>query len=62
MNTTLFCALKGTIDGADDLQVPRFIASQTIYDNAEDSGLLCRVFRHQKMMRHWPKKPARTGR
>ncbi len=35
MNTTLFCALKGTIDGADDLQVPRFIASQTIMMSLE---------------------------
>jgi len=35
MNTTLFSALKGTIDGADDMQVPRFIASQTIMMSLE---------------------------
>ena len=35
MNTTLFCALKGTIDGPDALQVERFIASQTIMMSVE---------------------------
>jgi sucrose phosphorylase len=35
MNTTLFCALKGTIDGPDALQVDRFIASQTIMMSVE---------------------------
>lgn len=35
MNTTLFSALKGTIDGPDALQVDRFIASQTIMMSVE---------------------------
>lgn len=35
MNTTLFSALKGTIDGPDALQVERFIASQTIMMSVE---------------------------
>ena len=35
MNTTLFCALKGTIDGPDALQIERFIASQTIMMSVE---------------------------
>ena len=35
MNTTLFCALKGTVDGPDALQVERFIASQTIMMSVE---------------------------
>lgn len=30
MNTTLFSALQGTVHGADDYQIDRFIASQTI--------------------------------
>ena len=35
MNTTLFSALKGTIDGKDEFQIDRFIASQTIMMSVE---------------------------
>ena len=35
MNTTLFSALKGTIDGEDEFQIDRFIASQTIMMSLE---------------------------
>jgi len=35
MNTTLFSALKGTVDGTDKMQIDRFIASQTIMMSLE---------------------------
>ena len=35
MNTTLFCALKGTVNGPDAWQIDRFIASQTIMMSVE---------------------------
>jgi sucrose phosphorylase len=35
MNTTFFAALKGTIDGPDDYQIDRFLASQTIMMSVE---------------------------
>jgi len=35
MNTTLFSALRGTVDGADDHQIDRFLASQTIMMSLE---------------------------
>lgn len=35
MNTTLFSALKGTVNGPDDFQLYRFIASQTIMMSLE---------------------------
>ena len=35
MNTTLFSALKGTVDGPDDQQIERFLAAQTIMMSLE---------------------------
>ena len=62
MNTTLFCALKGTVNGPDAWQIDRFIASQTIMMSVEGiPAFYVQSFSLVKMTKHWLPKQAKTA-